>query len=140
MEHIEIYADGKTFGKSGSGFAVVLLSKTNEWKRSFAYGNYTTNVACLLAIKFGLLSIAKPFSHLPVKIFTKNQYVANIFERDENGYYCMVPKANKELVEEIKILMTDNTQVIKDSNDRLEECSELVTSAVKDKNLTDSRR
>lgn len=139
MQHIEIYVDGKTYGKMGSGFAIILLSKANEWKRSFAYGNYTSNFAELLAVKFGLLSVADPHKNKPIKLFVKSPYVRSMLERDKNGF-IKIPNKNKELISEIRSMINDNVEVLKSDGPRSKLCSELVQNAVKNNKLIDERK
>ena len=139
MNTINIYVDGKTYGNKGSGFAVILESKYNMWKRSFSCGKYTANYQTLQAIKFGLLSIANMYKNIPVKIYTKNQYVIDMLELDDKGYYKKVPNKNVELIEEVRNLCKGSS-IIKDSDDRIQECSMMIEEAVKNNKLIDERK
>lgn len=140
MKNLEIYIDGGTFGKQGSGFAVILLSLNNIWKRSFATGNYTANLANLQAAKFGLLSIAKGCSQ-PVSMFIKNKYVRDMLEKDDDGFFKRAPSANKEIIDEIRT-MVDELKATVDvcDNEYSKECKELVTNAVKNNEPIDYRK
>lgn len=141
MEHLEAYVEGKTYGQDGSGFAVILLSKTNEWRRSFAYGNFNSNLAELHATHFALLSIAHCFrTDKEIILNIKSQYVRTMLERDENGYFTKIPKKNKELIEKIRSMLTDNVSIVKSKGERSEICSEMVENAVKNNSPIDIRR
>lgn len=142
MEKITLYTCGKNYSKFGSGFAVILRHKTGEWKRSFAYGNYSANQAEMLAIKFALLSISKSYSDAPIVINSGNKYVRDMLEKDEDGYYVKVPKANKELLEEIRELI-DNAKeilIISDKNDIYEECVKMAEKTIKSGKQVDIRK
>ena len=141
MNHIELYIEGKTFGKSGSGFAVVMRSKHNEWKRSFAYGNYSANQSELLAAKFALLSVSNSFSDAPIKLFAKNKYVRDMLERDDNGHYTKRVSANKEFVDGVRDLISNKSvEIIKSEGNITTEVSKMVEDAVKNDILVDSRK
>jgi hypothetical protein len=138
MDHLELHVEGKTYGKSGSGFAVIMRSKHNEWKRSFAYGNYSANQAELLAVKFALLSVVDP--NIKVKIFAKNKYVRDMLERDENGHYVKRVSANKEFIDDVRSLIENkNIEIVKSEGDTAAEITKMVQDAVKEGVLVDSR-
>lgn len=141
MNHIELHIEGKTYGKAGSGFAVILKSKTSEWKRSFAYGNYSANQAELLAAKFAILSISRSFADLPIKLFAKNKYVREMLERDENRHYIKRVSANKEFVQGVRDLIEDKEiEILKSEGDTAKEVSSMVEAAVKDDSPIDERK
>lgn len=141
MDHIAAYVDGRNVPNLGSGFAVILLSTNDRWERSLAYGMHTVNAADLLGVKFALLSIAKPFDKLPVKIYIKNQYVIDMM-KSTNGVYDLVPKANYELVDEIRaIIDTKKVEFIIDSDHELsKKCHELSIKAIKNNELVNFRK
>lgn len=141
MKHLEIYAHGAAYPKLGSGFAVTLLSLNHRWERSFASGNYKANTACLMAVKFGLLSIAKAAKDLPVKVFTNNNYVVSMFKKDDEGFYKCSPNANADLIEEIRVLTSDiDVEITKDTSEVMDSCKKLVEAAVKDNSPIDNRK
>jgi ribonuclease HI len=141
MNNIQTYVDGKTFGKNGSGFAVILISKTNKWKRSFAYGNFTGNHVSLLAVKFAILSVAEFYRKNKIDIFIKNKYVRDMFEKDDNGNWSKLPRKNEDLITEIRNLMTSNINLQKpdDNDENISECTKLVEDAVKNDLQVDIR-
>lgn len=142
MEKITIHVNGKNCGKLGSGFSVILRSKTSEWKRSFAYGNYSANQSEMLAVKFALLSVADSYKNVPIVINSRNKYVRDMLEKDEDGYYTKVPKANKELLEEIRELVDSKAKVVVIGNkDELsDECAKMAESAVKNGELVNIKK
>lgn len=133
MNKITIYTCGKNFGKYGSGFSIILRSKTNEWKRSFSYGNYSANQSEMLAIKFSLLSISDSYKNTQITINSHNKYVRDMLEKDEDGYYIKVPRVNKEILKEIRNLVDQQKQIkiINENNDLSKECAILTEKAVK---------
>lgn len=141
MDHIALYVDGRNFANKGSGFAVILISTNSRWERSLAYGMFTVNVADLLAVKFGILSIAKPFSKLPLKIYTKNQYVVDMMAKD-GDVYTMLPKANLELVDEVRTLIANRNVefIVNSDNADSKKCHALAILAIKDNQLTNNRK
>ncbi len=141
MDHIAIYVDGRNVVNRGSGFAVILISTNSRWERSLAYGMFTVNVADLLAVKFGILSVAKPFSKLPLKIYTKNQYVVDMMAKDGDSY-TMLPKANTELVDEVRTLVANrNVEFIVNSSDTdSKKCHAMAILAIKENQLIDNRK
>jgi hypothetical protein len=137
---IEIWVDGRSIIKKGSGFSVVLISETNKWVRSFAYGKYNTNKIDLLAVKFGLLSLAEPFKKHRTKVFSKNDYIIGMFERDERGYYKQNASSNVELVTEIRDLIKErNVMVVKSEGQLSEFARSLTTRAIEENKLVDMR-
>lgn len=129
---IEIYTCGKTLGKSGSGFAVILRSISNIWKRSFAYGKMSANQAEIEAVKFGLLSVSKSYTNEQIQLFTKNKYIKDMLEK-EKGIYKMVPKANLESINLMRTLFDNFKNITLESDGQLcEECSELCATAIKE--------
>jgi ribonuclease HI len=137
MQNINAYIDGRSFPNKGSGFAVILASMNNKWLRSFAYGKFSVNQADLLALKFALLSVK---SNSDVTIFTKNDYVINIFKK-ENDKYIQIPSSNKDLIDEIKnIIKTKNVTFDKTSSELTELCKNMATSAIKEGKLVDVRK
>ncbi len=141
MDHIAVYVDGRSVVNRGSGFAVILISTNSRWERSLSYGMFTVNAADLLAVKFSILSVAKPFSKLPLKIHTKNQYVVDMMAK-EGDIYTMLPKANLELVDEVRTLIANrNVEFIVNSDDQnTKKCHDLVMAAIKDNQLTNYRK
>lgn len=141
MKHLEIYAHGAAYPKQGSGFAVTLLSLNNRWERSFASGNLKANSACLLAVKFGLLSIANSFRKTPIKLFVKNKYIVDMFEKDDDGFYKCMPKANTDIINEIRTITEDmNVEILKGNSEECEKCKKLVEDAVKNGSPVDNKK
>ena len=142
MDHIAIYVDGRSSPGKGSGFAVILLSTSNKWERSFAYGMHTVNAADMLAVKYGLLSIAKPFEKVPVIVYTKNQYVADMMKISDDGVYDMIPKANADLIQAVRDLVKGKNVkfVVGTENEYSEKCHEMVMAAINDNKLVDARK
>lgn len=142
MDKITIHTCGKTFGKNGSGFSVILRSKASEWKRSFAYGNYSANQAEMLAVKFALLSVADSYKNTPITINSRNRYLRDMLEKDDEGYYTKVPKANKEILDQIRELIDTKKDitVVGDEDELSKECAKLTERAVKDGELVDIRK
>lgn len=129
---IEIYTCGKTLGKDGSGFAVILRSISNIWKRSMAYGKMSANQAEIEAIKFGFLSIAKSYSDADIILYTKNKYVRDMLAK-KDGLYKMVPKANLESIKSMRDLYDNFKNIQIESDGELcDVCSELCVAAIKD--------
>lgn len=141
MDHIAIYVDGRNVPNKGSGFAVILISTSNRWERSLAYGMHTVNASDMLAVKFGLLSIATPFKKVPVKVYTKNQYVADMMKK-ENGIYSLVPKANVDLVEEVRSLIENKYVefIVNHNDDWCKKCHGLSIAAIKDNDLVNFKK
>jgi len=134
MNHLEIYADGAAFRNQGSGFAVILISLNHKWERSFSIGEYSANQSVLQSIKFGMLSIAEYYKEFPIKLYLRSKYARDMLAKDDDGYYKMNPKANKELITEIRSLMEGRDVEVVDGkgNDNSNHCKNLVESAVKD--------
>jgi len=133
MNHLEVYADGRNIAKKGSGFSVILLSMNNKWLRSLSFGNYSVNQIDMLAVKFGLLSIADSHSNLPVKIFSKNKYVRDMLERDNDGHYKKIARANKHLVEDLRSLIQDKEiELLPMEDTKGKICKKLAEEAIKD--------
>jgi ribonuclease HI len=131
MEHIEIYTYGRNFGQSGSVIGIILISKSNLWKRTLAYGKYSTNQADLVAVKFGLSSLSVSSCKLNIKVFTKNKYVIDMIEKDSNGFYFRVPKSYEETIGEVRSFVDFlKTEFILDSkSNNMLECKRLVENA-----------
>lgn len=141
MKHLEIYAHGAAYPKLGSGFAVILLSLNSRWERSFANGNDKANTASLKAVKFGLLSIADAFKNMPVKVYVRNKYIVDMFQKDDDGFYKCFPKSNKEIIEEIRAIIENmDVEIIKNDGEESEKCKTLVEEAVKNNLPVDSRK
>lgn len=131
---IDIHVDGRTYGNNGSGFAVILRSTSNIWKRAISHGNLSANQVELEAVKFALLSIATPYQGEEIKLHVRNKYVRDMLEKDNSGLYVKVAKANKEQIDgmrEVFDKMT-NITVMKSEGEIADECAELVAKAVKD--------
>jgi hypothetical protein len=129
----------------GSGFAVILAAEKKTWKRSFAYGNDPVNIADLNAVKFALLSIARPFwaaSDNKLVIHTKSRYVASMMEKDDDGFYMKLAEANADLINEIRDLAEERGASIVKSDPDTEmsaEVKNLVVDAVKNGVVVDNR-
>jgi ribonuclease HI len=137
MQNINIHIDGRSFPNKGSGFAIILISQNNKWLRSFAYGKFSVNQADLLALKLALLSVK---SNPDITVFTKNDYVINIFKK-ENNKYIQVPSSNKDLIDEIKeIIKTKNVTFDKTETELTELCKNMAISAIKEGKLVDVRK
>lgn len=140
---IEIFVDGRTYGKLGSGFSVILRSMSNLWKRSFAYGKMSANQAEVEAVKFGLLSVADFYkNNEEVVLFVKNKYVSDMLEKDSDGCYTKIAKANKEQIDSMRKIfdMFKKIKVMKNDGKLSDECSMLVEKAVKNNEEIDERK
>lgn len=139
-EKIDIYIDGRSFANQGSGFSVILTSMNNKWLRSFAYGKYSVNQADLLALKFALLSINEKSRSHDITIYTKNNYIIDMFSK-ENNEYKQIPSSNVDMIDEIKTLMTKNITFEKSgSSDLFEICKNMTIDAIKDGKLVDIKK
>ena len=135
MKHLEIWIDGRVVIKKGSGFAILLLSQNDRWLRSFAYGKYSVNQVDLLALKFGLLSIANPWKHIPIKVYTKNKYIIDMFEK-KDGFYVKRAVNNTKLIEEIRELIELlNIEFNMSDGDKAEIVKKAVHKAINENNL-----
>jgi ribonuclease HI len=140
MEKIKIYVDGKTYNKLGSGFAVIMKSMNNVWKRSFAYGKYSANHAEMLAIRFSLLSIAEFAKNYEIDLYIKGKYMRDMLEK-ENGSYTRIARVNQDLMDEIRSFYDSmNITIYKSEGEDAEECAALIENAVKNNDLTDIRQ
>jgi ribonuclease HI len=141
---INVYTDGRAYKNEGSGFAVIMKSDKRVWKRSFAYGNDTVNIADLNAVKFALLSVAQPFwNKEDITIHTKSRYVASIMEMDKDGFYLKLVEANAGLVNEIRELSKERgALVVKLDSDSEEakEVKQITVNAIKNGHAIDSRQ
>jgi len=134
MKHLEIHADGSCYTNKGSGFAVILLSLNHKWERSVCIGECSANQAVLKAIKFGLLSISESYKNMPIKIYLCNKYARDMLSKDDDGYYKTTPKANKNEIMEIRVLLEDcDVEVLNGKGSKYSaRCKELIKLAVKD--------
>jgi len=130
---IDIHVDGRTYGKLGSGFAVILRSTSNIWKRSISYGNLSANQAEIRAATFGMLSVTDAYKNEETKLMIKNKYVRDMLEKDKDGCYLKVAKANADIITELRNMFDTfkNISVHKSEGDIAEECAKLVEDAVK---------
>ncbi len=55
---IEIWIDGRTLGKAGAGFSVVMRHVRREWSRSVNCGKISTNQAEFKALEYAFLTLA----------------------------------------------------------------------------------
>ena len=98
-EKIHLYTDGacsKNPGPAGAG--VLIVYKQHEKRISKFLGNATNNIAELSAIKIALEAIKD--NSIPVVIYTDSQYSIGVLSNPN-----WKPKANKELIIEIKNLL-----------------------------------
>ena len=139
-EKIDVYIDGRSYTGNGSGFAVILISRKNKWLRSFAYGKLSVNQADLAALKFALLSINSNIKY-DISIFTKNDYIVNIFKKVD-GKYTQIPSSNTDIIDEIKkIIEFKNTTVVKMmTGDLTDMCKNMAVDAIKIGKLIDIRK
>lgn len=140
MKHLEIYADGVT-NKNGSGFGVILLSLNKIWKRAFPTGGSSANASTLNALKFGLLSISESYKDFKIKIYLKNKYTRDILAKDDDGFYKMNPKVNKEIIEDIRALLNNKEYEILNGKDvkMSEECKKIIEKSINDNETIDKR-
>ena len=117
---IEIYVDGRNFGKKfGTAFAVILHSGQYMWQRSFDCGDITANEASLRAVEFGLKSIKAGQRNNNIILVTGNKYVFSMLEKEDSGHWKKNAKANVELIDRIRDTLTSQF-----SNITIEESSD----------------
>jgi len=139
MSDIEIYIDGRSYAEKGSGFGVVLISPNNKWIRSFAYGKNSVNKSDLLALKLAFLSVCDLNNNIIVN--TKNDYIINIFKKNDDGQYVQNPSSNIELINEIRQLFIGiNISFKKSDGDLAKVCKDIAIDAIKKEILVDIRR
>jgi ribonuclease HI len=124
-----IYTDGAASGNPGpAGIGVWLTCGKHEKSLSRYIGHATNNIAELEAIRAGLLEVKN--RRLPVRVFTDSSYAYGLLVL---GWKA---KANQELIEDIKNLVTDfrDLKFIKvkghDGNEGNERADLLATSAI----------
>lgn len=112
---IEIWIDGRSLGKAGAGFTVIMRHARHEWRRSIDCQKISSNQAELKAFEFALKSIKPDFEDSEVIMRTTGRYAKMMLERNVSGW-TKVPKTNTQLVEEVRkqILRFSNIMISTD--------------------------
>lgn len=104
---MKIETAGVVSKKAGSRFAVIVKSGDDERRYSYDVNDrHTLNQVELLAVKFAVLGAKPPVSAGTVNVSTPSTYVADMLERNDDGW-VKTPKSNVELVEEIRGLLSE---------------------------------
>ena len=98
---IELYIETKIVNKR-AGFAVLLKSGSHRWEKSMDCGEVAGNLAALHGVTYALASIKPHHRQAEIKLYTSNQYIHMMLEKDQNGYWEKVPKNYIEAVEEMR--------------------------------------
>lgn len=98
---IEIWVDGRSLGKAGSGFTALMRSGKHEWCSSINCEKISSNQCELKAFEYALKSIKHDFEDNEVIIHTTGRYAKMMLERNVTGW-TKVPKTNIQLVEEVR--------------------------------------
>ena len=105
---IEIFLDGRNFGKNGTKFSIVLSGSGMDgkgkhiWERSFDAEKVTANQSVMHALLFALKSIKPRLrGKSDVKIYIDNKFVLSMMERDGDEWKRN-PSSNVEIVRMIR--------------------------------------
>lgn len=112
---LEVYADGRAFGKKGSAFAVILRGKglTTErfhhWEKSFDCANETSNKAAMRAVDYALRCIKKEKRATEIEMFFSNKYVHSMLAK-ENGEWKK--NSNSDLIIRVRDLLEQFPRIV----------------------------
>lgn len=119
---IEIWIDGRSLGKAGSGFSVIMHHARYEWLRSIDCGKISSNQAEFKALEYALKSIKPNFEDNEIIIRTTGRYANMMLERNISGW-VKVSKTNIILVEEIRkqFLRFSNIKILTELDEMMQE-------------------
>lgn len=121
-ETIEMFVDGRNFGKSyGTSFAVVLKSGKYVWQKSFDCGDITANEAALRAAEYALKSVKVQMRKSNVTLITNNKYVCAMLEKEDSGHWKKNAKANADVVARLRETVNNfpKLKILETSEDNL---------------------
>jgi ribonuclease HI len=124
---INVYVDGKNFGKEkGSAYAVILTSVGVEsgtpkrYERYYDADDVTTNEAAIYATIYALHCVKPGQRKLEVVLHTNNPYLISMLEKEKNGEWKKNSRKNKEVIDSLRkiAIQFPNLSIQKKSKDK----------------------
>ena len=125
---IQAFIHGFALRKTKEGaFSVSMTDGKHKLDRTYKVAGTTANQAELRAAQFALMAV--PIGS-EVELNTSSHYLNTILERGEEGEWLKSPKANAEIIDEIRQIIKDlKVKVVKSDNEGIQKVKESARSA-----------